>query len=265
MPSGNLALIIDKIPKNVVVIDLSADFRFKDKKLYEKFYKLSYNNTFSRKFVYGLTEVNRSKIKSSRLISCPGCYPTSVLLPIIPLIKSKVIKKTSIIIDSKSGISGAGRNISQDLLFCENNNSFKAYGDGNHRHTPEIENYIYDKTSKKVNIIFTPHLIPINRGILSTIYVKGNGAIIQKALKKTYKNENFVKINKLGEISKISDVVGSNICKISILQHTKKNYVIITSVIDNLIKGASGQAVQNMNLIFNLPQELGLDQHSIWP
>ena len=265
MPSGNLAKLIHLLPKNVLVIDLSADFRINDIKLHERYYGKHENPNYIKKFTYGLTELNKIKIKNSLNIACPGCYPTSILLPILPLLKTNLISKEDIIVDSKSGISGAGRNINQELLFCENNNSFKAYGGGNHRHIPEIENYIYNKTSKKVNIIFTPHLIPINRGILSTIYVKGNGALMHKALNKYYKNENFVKINKLGELSKISDVVGSNICKISILQHSKKNYVIITTVIDNLIKGASGQAVQNMNLIFNLPQELGLDQHSIWP
>lgn len=265
MPSGNLAKLIHLLPKNIVVIDLSADFRINNIKLHEQYYGQHENPNYIKKFTYGLTELNKNKIKNSLNIACPGCYPTSILLPILPLLKANLISTSDIIVDSKSGISGAGRNINQDLLFCENNNSFKAYGGGNHRHIPEIENYIYDKISKKVNIIFTPHLIPINRGILSTIYIKGNATLIQKALKKYYKNEKFVKINKLGELSKISDVVGSNICKISILQHSKKNYVIITSAIDNLIKGASGQAVQNMNLIFDFPQELGLDQHSIWP
>ena len=265
MPSGNLAKLIHLLPKNIVVIDLSADFRINNIKLHEKYYGKHENPNYIKKFTYGLTELNKIKIKNSENIACPGCYPTSILLPVLPLLKTKLISTADIIVDSKSGISGAGRNINQNLLFCENNNSFKAYGGGNHRHIPEIENYIYDKTSKKVNIIFTPHLIPINRGILSTIYLKGNSELIHKSLKKYYKNESFVKVNKLGQLPKISDVVGSNICKISILQHNKKNYVILLSVIDNLIKGASGQAVQNMNLIFNLPEELGLDQHSIWP
>ena len=181
------------------------------------------------------------------------------------LIKKNIISNNDIIVDSKSGISGAGRNIKQDLIFSENYNSFKAYGRGNHRHIPEIESCIYDQTSKKLNIIFTPHLIPINRGILSTIYLKGNALLIQKTLLRYYKNESFIEINDVGEMPKISDVIGSNLCRIGILQYNKKNHVIITSVIDNLLKGASGQAIQNMNLIFDFPEELGLDQHSIWP
>lgn len=265
MPSGNLALIIEKIPKNVVVIDLSADFRFKDKNLYEKYYKLSFNNKFSRKFVYGLTEVNRSIIKNSRLISCPGCYPTSVLLPIIPLIKSKVIKKTSIIIDSKSGISGAGRNIKEALLFAENYNSISAYGDNNHRHIPEMEHNIFLITKVKLALSFTPHILPINRGIMSTIYVKGDPEKIFNVLTKYYKKEKFVKVSPLNEIPKLSDVTGSNLCRIGIIRNRRNQYVTIISVIDNLLKGASGQAIQNMNNVFNFPEELGLDQLSIWP
>ena len=265
MPSGNLESFIHLIPKDVVIIDLSADFRIKDIKLYEKYYTKHQNPTYLKKFIYGLTEFNRNKIKHSRYVACPGCYPTSILIPILPLIKKNIISTNDIIVDSKSGISGAGRNMKQDLLFSENHNSLKAYGGGNHRHIPEIESCIYDQTSKKLNIIFTPHLIPINRGILSTIYLKGNALLIQKTLLKYYKDESFIKIDNLGKMPKISDVIGSNLCRIGILQYNKKNHVIITSVIDNLIKGASGQAVQNMNLIFGLPEELGLDQLSFWP
>ncbi len=265
MPSGNLDKIIHLVPKDVAVIDLSADFRIKDIKLFEKYYEKHQNPKYLKKFTYGLTEFNRNKIKNSTYIACPGCYPTSILIPILPLIKKNIISINDIIVDSKSGISGAGRNIKQDLIFSENYNSFKAYGEGNHRHIPEIESFIYDLTFKKVNIIFTPHLIPINRGILSTIYLKGNALLIQKTLLEYYKKESFIKINNLGELPKISDVIGTNLCKVGVIKHNKKNHVIITSVIDNLIKGASGQAIQNMNLIFNLPEELGLDHHPFWP
>ena len=265
MPSGQLSDIMHLLPNNVVIIDLSADFRISNLKLHQKYYGPHKNKGFINKFTYGLTEINRRHIKKSRLIACPGCYPTSILLPILPLIKENIIAMKDIIIDSKSGISGAGRNSSQELMFCENNNSFKAYGGGNHRHSPEIEHHILNFTTKRINIIFTPHLIPINRGILSTIYLKGNSSVILDALNKTYKKENFIKINHLGELPKISDVVGSNICKIGVLDHNKSNHVVLFSVIDNLIKGASGQAVQNMNLIFNYPEELGLDQHPFCP
>ena len=265
MPSGNLDSIIHLIPKDIVVIDLSADFRIKNVKLFEKYYTKHQSPKYLKKFTYGLTEFNRNKIKRSRYIACPGCYPTSILIPILPLIKKNMISNNDIIVDSKSGLSGAGRNNQQGLLFSENYNSFKAYGGGDHRHIPEIESCIYDQTAKKVNIIFTPHLIPINRGILSTIYLRGNALLIQKTLLKYYENESFIQINNLGEMPKISDVIGSNLCRIGVLQHSKKNHVIITSVIDNLLKGASGQAIQNMNLMFDLPEELGLDQQSIWP
>ena len=170
-----------------------------------------------------------------------------------------------IIVDSKSGLSGAGRNVNRDLIFCENYNSFKGYGNGNHRHIPEIESYIQEVTKKKVNIIFTPHIIPINRGILSTIYLKGNAKIIHDNLVRFYNREKFIKINPFGETPKLNDVIGSNVCKIGVLQHNNKNHVIIFSVLDNLIKGASGQAIQNMNLLFNLPEEFGLDQEPFWP
>ncbi len=265
MPSGSLSLIIDRFPKNKVIIDLSADFRFKDRKLYKSYYNLDYNDNFSKKFVYGLTEINRTAIKKNKLISCPGCYPTSVLLPIIPLIKSKLIKKTGIIIDSKSGISGAGRNIKEELLFTENYNSVKAYGNNNHRHTPEMEHNLFLTTKIKTLLSFTPHLIPINRGIMSTIYVKGDAKKIHNELIKNYNKEKFVKVSPFSEVPKISDVTGSNLCRIGVMSNRRNEYVTIISVIDNLLKGASGQAVQNMNAIFNFPEELGLDQLSICP
>jgi N-acetyl-gamma-glutamyl-phosphate reductase len=265
MPSGNLTEFIHLLPKDTVIIDLSADFRIKNIKLHEKYYGKHKNKKFISKFTYGLSELDRKGIKKSNYIACPGCYPTSILLPILPLINNGLISMKDIIVDSKSGISGAGRNISKDLIFCEVNNSFKGYGSGNHRHAPEIEDVIYDKTKKKVNIIFTPHLIPINRGILSTIYLKGSSSHIQDTLIKNYKKEKFIKINRIGELPKLSDVIGSNICKIGVLKHNKSNNVVIFSVIDNLIKGASGQAIQNMNLIFNFPEDLGLDHHPFWP
>ena len=265
MPSGKLASIIHLLPKDATIIDLSADFRIKDIKLYEKYYGKHQNIKFINKFTYGLTEIYGKEIKKSKYISCPGCYPTSVLLPILPLIKNNIILMKDVIVDSKSGISGAGRSFKKDLLFSENNNSFTAYGKGDHRHIPEMEHHILNITSKKINIIFTPHLIPINRGIFTTIYLKGNIDTISSTLNKNYRKDKFIIINKLGNIPKLSDVLGSNNCKIGILKHKRKDYIILTSVIDNLLKGASGQAVQNMNLIFNFPLELGLDQLPLWP
>ena len=265
MPSGKLASMISLLPDNIVLIDLSADFRIKDINLFEDYYGDHKSKKMLGKFIYGLSEIYRKEIKASRFISCPGCYPTSTLLPLIPIIKSGAITMKDIIVDSKSGITGAGRNLKQDLLFAENTSSFKAYGGGNHRHIPEMEHHILNSTTKKVNIIFTPHLIPINRGILSTIYIKGNIENIEKALKKKYSKEKFVFINKVGVLPKISDIIGTNNCRIGLLSHKNKNYVILVSVIDNLMKGAAGQAVQNMNIIFNYSEDLGLDQQSFWP
>ena len=265
MPSGKLANIIDILPKNLIIIDLSADFRIKDINLYENYYGNHNNKKFLSKFTYGLSEICRKEIKRSKFISCPGCYPTSTLLPLIPIIKSGIVTMKDIIIDSKSGITGAGRNLKHELLFAENTSSFKAYGGGNHRHIPEIEHHIYNNTSKKVNIIFTPHLIPINRGILSTIYIKGNIEDIKKLLRRSYNKEKFIIVNKEGVLPKISDVTGTNNCRMGFLAHNKGNYVVLVSVIDNLMKGAAGQAVQNMNIALNYSEDLGLDQQSFWP
>ncbi len=265
MPNGSLTAIINKIPKEVLVIDLSADFRFKESDLYEKYYFKHENKKFLKKFTYGLTELSRKKIISSKYISCPGCYPTSILLPLIPLIKSKKIKLNNIIVDSKSGITGAGRNVKQDLIFAENYGSFKAYGNADHRHTPEIEHNIYLLTKQKVKITFVPHILPINRGIMSTIYTIGKSSEIHKKLTEYYKNEKFVLINDFNEIPKISDVTGSNLCRIGVFSNQKNNTTIIISVIDNLVKGAAGQAIQNMNNVYSFQEDLGLDQVSYWP
>ena len=265
MPSGKLAAIIEEFPKKVKIIDLSADFRFKDKKIYESYYDKHPSHNYLKKFTYGLPEINRSKIKNSNLISCPGCYPTSILLAIIPLLKSNNLKIKDVIIDSKSGLSGAGRNVRENLLFSENFASGSAYGNGNHRHKPEIQHQTFITSKRKINICFTPHLIPISRGILSSIYIKANSEEVYNYLKNFYKNERFVFINNFNESPKISDVVGSNLCKIGIIRNNNSKFITIISVIDNLIKGASGQAIQSMNIMFNFSEELGLDNQSIWP
>ncbi|MBF96611.1 MAG: N-acetyl-gamma-glutamyl-phosphate reductase [Alphaproteobacteria bacterium MarineAlpha9_Bin4] len=264
-PSGVLSKIINKIPKNITLIDLSSDFRFQDVNLYNNYYNFHGNPSFIKNFVYGLSEIFRKKIKGSKFISCPGCYPTSALLPLVPLLENNLVQTEDIIIDSKSGITGAGRNMNLDLLFSENFGSMKAYGNGNHRHKPEIEHIIDIVTNKKIKISFTPHIIPINRGILSTIYVKGSYKKVLEYLENYYKEEKFVKINKNGTIPKISDVVGTNLCRIGIINNQESDRLTIISVIDNLVKGASGQAVQNMNIIMNYPEELGLDNHSLSP
>jgi len=264
-PSGVLSEKMNSLSKHLVVIDLSADYRIQNLNLYNEYYESHKNPSFIKKFTYGLSEIFKSEIKKSKLIACPGCYPTSVLIPLIPILNAGLIKNKDIIIDSKSGITGAGRNLKSDLLFSENFGSLKAYGQGKHRHKPEIEHIIKLCTKKKVSITFTPHIIPINRGILSSIYVKGDFRKILDHLNLFYKKSNFVKISQDNNLPKIGDVIGSNLCRIGLIKHYNSEYITIISVIDNLVKGASGQAVQNLNIIMRYREELGLDNQSLSP
>ena len=264
-PSGVLSKVIKDLPKLLTVIDLSADFRFKDANLYKKYYGMHESPSFMNKFTYGLSEIFRNEIRESKFISCPGCYPTSALLPLIPLLEKNLVKNNEIIIDSKSGITGAGRNLKLDLLFSENFGNVRAYGNGNHRHKPEIEHIINLFTKKRTLILFTPHIIPVNRGILSSIYIKGDFDKVLGHLDSFYKEDRFVKIHFDGTIPKISDVVGSNLCRIGLMKNHNSDWLTIISVLDNLVKGASGQAIQNFNIIMNYPEELGLDNHSLSP
>ena len=217
--------------------------------------------------VYGLTEIYREKIKKASLVACPGCYPTSALLPLIPLLKNNLINSDDIIIDSKSGASGAGRNLKLGNLFCEINESVKAYSIGKHRHIGEIEQELSKASGNKMIIEFTPHLLPINRGIISTIYATIKDGFefqdLQNCLSTFYDDEFFVEV--IAGEPNIKDVVGTNMCVISIKKGRKKNQIIIVSVIDNLCKGASGQAVQNMNLIFGFDENEGLKLAPIFP
>lgn len=250
------------------IIDLSADFRIESAADYKQWYGHDHiAQEIQPKAVYGLSEINRDKIKKSNLIACPGCYPTSALLPLIPLLENGLIAKSGIIIDSKSGVSGAGRSLKLGNLFCEANNSVKAYSIGNHRHTIEIEQEISKAASAKIEVDFTPHLIPVNRGIISTIYADiASGFTIEdikNCLKTKYEDEYFVNI--IDGEPKISDVVGSNFCNISANLSRTKGKVILVSVIDNLCKGASGQAVQNMNIICGFDEKAGLEMAPIFP
>ncbi len=270
LPHGFSQEIIKKLSENyshLKFIDLSADFRLKNGQDYEKWYNHEHIAlNLQEKAVYGLSEINRDKIKKANLVACPGCYPTSILLPLIPLLENNLIKIENIISDSKSGVSGAGRAIKQQNLFCEINNSFKAYGIGNHRHTSEIEQELSNFAKNTVEIDFTPHLIPINRGIISTIYADLQDGItiedVKNCLKTKYEDEYFVDIE---ENVAISDVASTNFCKISVNQARTKNKVILVSAIDNLCKGASGQAVQNMNIMFDFDERTGLNFLPIFP
>ena len=243
------------------IIDLSADFRLKDPANYQLWYEHEHVAKSLQKIaIYGLPEINRQLIKKSSLVASAGCYPTSALLPLIPLLQNKLISSDSIIIDSKSGTSGAGRSLKTNNLFCEVNESVKAYSIGKHRHIGEIEQELSIANGDKIMVEFTPHLLPINRGIISTIYVNlaKNFAVsdLQNCLTTFYEDEYFVNIIE-GEPN-IKNVVGTNICEVSVKRGRKNNQAIIVSVIDNLCKGASGQAVQNFNIMFGLDEDTAL-------
>ena len=253
------------IDKEIKVIDLSADFRFQDIRIYENWYCEHSHKQLNQKAVYGLPEIYRENIKNSSLVANPGCYPTSIILGLYPILKEKLNLSETIIADSKSGVTGAGRNPSLKTLFTEVNDNFSAYSVGKHRHEPEIEEQCSLLYNNKIDITFTPHLLPINRGILSTIYVDildKNIALkdIYALYNKCYKDEVFVKVLPDGFMPSTAMVKASNYCFIGLSFIEEKNRLIIVSVIDNIMKGASGQAVQNMNILFNLPESTGLEQ-----
>lgn len=261
-------LLSDEKNSHLKIFDLSADFRLENPADYKKWYDHEHiASDLQQKAVYGLCEINRNKIKKASLIACPGCYPTSALLPLIPLLENKLIDDSDIIIDSKSGATGAGRSVKQPNLFCEINESVKAYSVGKHRHTGEIEQELSKAFGSQIEIDFTPHLLPINRGIISTIYVKVNPKFsitdIQNCLNTKYEDEPFVNI--IDGEPNIKDVVGTNFCTIAIKKARTANKVIIVSVIDNLCKGASGQAVQNMNIVFGFDEKEGLEFSPLFP
>ena len=263
LPNGNAQKIAKKIPSNIKLIDLSADFRLSDSKLFKKWYGINHSSRdLIKKSIYAITEFSRSRLKNYNIIACPGCYPTSVQIPLIPLVEKKMININKIIIDSKSGYSGAGKKIKDKFTFKHLFNSVSAYGVGSHRHMAEIDQELSRITNKKINVFFTPHLIPMFRGILSTIYLeinkKYNAQKIYKFLKKYHKNNFFVKIAKFNSPLGTGEVINTNYCKITVCNDRKKNRVIIISAIDNLIKGGSGQAVQNMNVAYNFKESLGL-------
>ena len=263
LPNGEAQKIAKNLPKHVKLIDLSADFRLKDSKLYKKWYGINHKcKELIDKSIYSITEFSRNYLQRHKIISCPGCYPTSVQIPLIPLIQKKMINVKNIIIDSKSGYSGAGKNIKNKFKNKNLFNSVTSYGIGSHRHMPEIDQELSRVSKKKIKVIFTPHLIPMFRGILSTIYIEtlgnNNALNIYKFLKNYHKNNFFVKVAKFNTSIGTGDVMNTNFCYISVCRNREKNKIIIVSAIDNLIKGASGQAVQNMNIAFNLKETTGL-------
>ena len=263
LPNGEAQEISKKLLKKNVLIDLAADFRLQKASTYLKWYKQKHKSARNiKRSIYSLPEINTSDLKKFQIISCPGCYPTSILLPLVPLVKDNLIKTENIIIDSKSGYSGAGRNVHKKYKNKNLSESLSAYGVGFHRHNPEIEETLLKYSKRKVSFTFTPHLTPMFRGILSTIYVDlNNGVTINKiktVLSRKYSKERFVKILKVGKSVSTNEVINTNNCYISICKTKYKNRIIILSVIDNLIKGGAGQAIQNMNIKFGFNIEKGL-------
>ena len=263
LPNGEAQDIAKHLIKDKVLIDLAADFRLEKSSDYLKWYKQSHRaKNLIKESLYSLPEINGKNIKDYKIISCPGCYPTSVLLPLIPLFENKMIKLKDIIIDSKSGYSGAGKGVHKKYKKKNLYESLSAYGVGFHRHNSEIQQMLKKYTNNKFDFTFTPHLTPMFRGILSTIYVDLNKNINQKRiinkLKDYYKNHNFIKILKANMLVSTNDVINTNKCIISICKTKYKNKIVILSTIDNLIKGGAGQAIQNFNIKFNFPVGTGL-------
>ncbi|MFZ2394876.1 MAG: N-acetyl-gamma-glutamyl-phosphate reductase [Smithella sp.] len=252
-----------------IVIDLSADYRLRDIKTYENWYQKHSSAQFIKDAVYGIPELDRQKIKKAKLIANPGCYPTSIILGLAPALKKKILDVSTIIADSASGVSGAGREPLTGSLFCEVDGGFKAYKVGKHRHLPEIEQELNALAGKQFAISFTPHLLPVKRGILSTIYAKLNKDVSLEELHSLYCNfyakEKFVRICPSGQYPNISSVCGSNYCDIGLAIDFRTKRVILMAAIDNLIKGAAGQAVQNMNIVCGFEEDAGLRTAPLYP
>ena len=270
-PQGFLASVINEnILGKTKIVDLSADFRIKDVKVYEKWYGIEHKSPqFIEEAVYGLCEVNRDKVKGARLIANPGCYTTCSILTAYPLAKEGIIDMRTLIVDAKSGTSGAGRGAKVPNLFCEVNENMKAYGVASHRHTPEIEEQLGYASGENVTISFTPHLVPMNRGILATEYATlkkdVTGEEVKAIYDKYYKDEKFVRVLEKDVCPETKWVEGSNYVDINFKIDSRTNRIIMMGAIDNLVKGAAGQAVQNMNLMFGLPETEGLELVPMFP
>ena len=275
-PQGFLAgVLTEEILSKVKIIDLSADFRIKDVKTYEKWYKIEHKSPqFIEEAVYGLCEVNREKVKGARLVANPGCYTTCSILTAYPLVKEGLINPDTLIIDAKSGTSGAGRGAKLPNLFCEVNENMKAYGVTNHRHTPEIEEQLGYAAGKEIVVNFTPHLVPMNRGILATEYAaltkKADGSLptyeeVKAVYDKYYKNEKFVRVLEKDVCPETKWVEGSNYVDVNFKIDERTGRIVMMGALDNLVKGAAGQAVQNMNLLFGFDEAEGLNLVPMFP
>jgi len=270
LPHATTQEVVKKLPTHLKVVDLSADFRLMDPGTYAQWYGHEHHAVeLQKEAVYGLTEIWRSAIANARLIAVPGCYPTGAQLPLVPLVKQAVIDADDIVIDAKSGVTGAGRSPKETSLFAEVSEGINAYGVASHRHMPEIEQGLTAAAGRPIAVSFTPHLMPMNRGILSTIYVRyAKGATLgdlRKVLEEAYKDEPFVHVLPEGSLPSTHHVRGSNLCLIGLSKDRLSGRAILVSAIDNLVKGASGQAVQNMNVLMGFPETDGLRQEPLYP
>jgi N-acetyl-gamma-glutamyl-phosphate reductase len=270
LPHGTTQETIAGLPAHVKVVDLSADFRLKDPALYERIYGGPHRAIdLQKSAVYGLTEIRRDDVRAARLVANPGCYTTAAELPLIPLLEADLIERGDIIVDAKSGVSGAGRAPKETNLHTEVSEGIQAYAIASHRHTQEIEQELSAAAGEPVVINFTPHLMPMNRGILATTYVRlKNGARaddLRAAIARRYAGEPFVKLVPQGQAPSTHHVRGSNLCLIGVFADRLPGRAILISALDNLVKGASGQALQNMNLMLGLQETAGLDQPALFP
>ena len=270
LPHGTTQEVIAKLPRHLKIVDLSADFRLSDVATYAQWYGHEHRAPeLQKEAVYGLTELARAAVKSARLVANPGCYPTSAQLPLVPLLEAGQIVADDIIIDAKSGVSGAGRDARQGSLYAEVTEGIHAYGVAGHRHAPEIEQGLSEAAGRLVVVNFTPHLMPMSRGILSSIYVRLAGGAkvddLRATLAARYRGEPFVRLLAAGQAPQTRHVRGANHCLIGLFADRVPGRAILLSAIDNLVKGASGQAVQNMNLMAGLPETAGLEQEPLFP
>jgi N-acetyl-gamma-glutamyl-phosphate reductase len=270
LPHGTTQEVIAALPGHLKVVDLSADFRLSDTATYAEWYGHEHRAPeLQREAVYGLTEIERERIRQARLVAVPGCYPTAAQLPLIPLLRAGLIDPDDIIIDAKSGVSGAGRAVREGSLFCEVSEGIHAYGVASHRHAPEIEQGLSIAAGRKLVVNFTPHLMPMNRGILSTIYVRlASGATIgdlRVVLEGAYRDEPFVEVLPDGSLPATRHVRATNLCLIGLSRDRVANRAILVSALDNLVKGASGQAIQDMNVMLGIPETTALEHRALFP
>ena len=251
------------------IVDLSADFRFRNAAVYEKWYQKHTSADLLPESVYGLPELHREEIRNARIVGNPGCYPTGALIGLSPLVKKGMISVDHIVVDSKSGVSGAGRDVVLESLFCEVNEGVKAYKIFAHRHTPEIDQELSRLAQKEMNVTFVPHLIPMDRGILSTLYVRLTKKMkteeLLHAIEDFYQGEPFIRTYPKGKLPSTKDVRGSNFCGIGVTVSESDDRAVIVTAVDNLVKGASGEAVQNMNIMLGFPETMGLDVLPLFP